>query len=186
MANDANKLSRVGKQPVALPSGVEVKVDGTTVTVKGPRGELSRELPGEVTVAVEGNEVQVTVQVATNRGRAMHGLARALVSNMVEGVSVGFKRVLEINGIGYRADIRKGHILFQLGHSHPILYQIPELVEAEVSKDNKVSLTSIDKEVLGHAAAKIRSFRPPEPYKGKGIKYADENLVRKAGKAAAR
>jgi large subunit ribosomal protein L6 len=165
---------------------VSVKVADTSVTVKGPRGELTRDLPSEVTVEVDAAEARVTLDDATNRGRAMHGLARALLGNMVEGVSTGFKRVLEINGIGYRADLRKGHILFQLGHSHPILFQIPELVEAEVSKDNKVTLVSSDKEALGHAAAKIRSFRPPEPYKGKGIKYADEKLVRKAGKAAAR
>lgn len=186
MAENVEKLSRIGKQPVAVPNGVEVTLEGQRVRVKGPKGELTRELPSAVEVTREDGELVVSLRGNGGRQRALHGLSRALLANMVHGVDKGFERVLEINGVGYRADVRHGHIVFHLGYSHPILFEIPNQVTAEVSKDNKITLRSIDKELLGLTAAKIRGFRPPEPYKGKGIKYADETILRKAGKAAAR
>jgi len=181
------KLSRIGKQPVELPDGVTASLDGNTVTIKGPKGELTRTLSDRVEVVLnDDGDVEIHITGASNEDRSTHGLSRALVANMVVGVSKGFERKLEVIGIGYRADLRKNHILFQLGYSHPILYEIPPVIDVEIGKDNSITLRSIDKEALGHAAAKIRGFRPPEPYKGKGIKYADETIIRKAGKAAAR
>lgn len=180
------KQSRVGKLPVQLPAGVDVTVAGGRMTVKGPKGSLERAVPRFVTIARDGDAVQVTVDSDDRQARAFHGLSRALLQNMVTGVSAGFTRGLEVIGVGYRADLKGDHILFQLGYSHPIMYELPSGVKAAITKDNKITLTSIDKEVLGHAAATIRSFRKPEPYKGKGIKYAEERIRRKAGKAAAR
>jgi len=191
MATEAKqiKLSRVGKLPVTLPNGVEAKISDQTVTVKGPKGELSRTLSDVVSVALDNNALVVTIGDDDRRTRAMHGLSRALLNNMVLGVSKGFERTLQIIGIGYRVE-KKGKggrfLLFTLGYSHPILFELPDGIEAEVNKDGSLKLTGIDKEQLGLAAAKIRSFRKPEPYKGKGIKYADEVLIRKAGKSAAR
>ena len=187
MAEKTKKLSRVGKKPVAVTKNVDVTITGQTVQVKGPKGELSATFLEDVSVVREGDELIVNIEEVTRTTRARQGLTRALLANMMHGVSEGFERVLEINGVGYRADMKgQKHILFQLGHSHPILFELPESVSAEVSKDNKITLRSIDKEALGHAAAQIRSFRPPEPYKGKGIKYKEEVIKRKAGKAAAR
>jgi large subunit ribosomal protein L6 len=181
------KQSRIGKLPIALPKEVELKVEGRRVVVKGPKGQLERQLPSEVQIEQAGQQVQVKVGSSDRKGRSLHGLSRSLLKNMVDGVSKGYERTMEIIGVGYRVELKgKGFLLFTLGYSHPILFELPSGVTAEVSKDGKLKLLGIDKEKLGLAAAKIRSLRAPEPYKGKGVKYLEEVIVRKAGKAAAR
>jgi large subunit ribosomal protein L6 len=177
-------MSRVGRKPVVLPKGVNVNVAGRDVTVKGPRGELRRALPTGVSVKVEGAAIHVSRDDDSRENRSKHGLARALVANMVNGVTTGFERKLEINGVGYRAEVAGQKLNMALGFSHPIEYELPKQVTAKVEK-NVVTLTSFDREVLGETAAKIRSFRPPEPYKGKGVKYAEETIRRKVGKTGA-
>ncbi len=181
-------MSRIGKQPVAIPAKVEITIDGQHVKVKGPKGELERSFSKLVELKVEGNELVVTRKNEHRESRSMHGLVRSLTANMITGVSEGFKRVLEINGVGYRAEVLKNgrFMRFDLGYSHPIFLELPEGVAAEVDKKNNVTLTSIDKEKIGAAAATIRSFRPPEPYKGKGVKYAEEHITRKVGKSGGR
>jgi len=180
------KQSRVGKNPVPLV-GVQVTLSGRDVTVKGPKGVSQRTLPRGVEVEKTADELVIHISGRSRQARAMQGLVRALLNNMVVGCSKGFERKLEITGVGYRADLKGGNtLLFQLGYSHPIMFELPAGVTAEVARDNSIMLRSHDKELLGKAAAKIRSFRPPEPYKGKGIRYADEHIIRKAGKAAAR
>ena len=176
-------MSRIGKLPIAIPDKVEVAIDGHNVEVKGPLGTLSRELSQEVSVKIEDNQIIVERPDDTRTATSHQGLTRSLLANMVEGVSKGFNRVLEINGVGYRADIKKNFIRFDLGYSHPIFFEIPEGVDAEVIKLTTVSLKSADNEILGQVAAKIRNLRKPEPYKGKGIKYKEEVIRRKAGKA---
>ncbi|PIE65908.1 MAG: 50S ribosomal protein L6 [Deltaproteobacteria bacterium] len=178
-------MSRIGKLPVVIPDKVRVAVSGTTVKVDGPLGKLERTFKG-VSIASEGNEIRVSPLDLSRNSRALWGLTRSLIDNMVTGVSKGFERVLEINGVGYRAEVdgKATTLTLTLGHSHPIVYALPDRVTAEVDKQTVVKLKSIDKEALGQAAAKIRSFRPPEPYKGKGIKYKEEHIRRKAGKAA--
>ncbi len=178
----AAKVSRIGKQPIAIPKGTTVAIADGVVKVKGPKGELSRDIPPMVGAVVEGDQVVVTQDVKGRRARAMHGLARSLMQNMVIGVSAGFTRVLEVNGVGYRADVRGGSLHLGLGYSHPIEIILPDKVDAKVEK-NKITLTGIDKEVLGQLAAVVRSQRPPEPYKGKGVKYIEEQIRRKVGKA---
>jgi large subunit ribosomal protein L6 len=170
--------------PIAVPSGVKVHVADGTVRVEGPKGKLSRVVPVEVIVAVEGGTVNVTRADDTRRARGIHGLTRKLVSNMVEGVSKGFTRVLEINGVGYRAEARGTMLHLTLGYSHPIAFQLPAGVTAKVEKQVAITLEAADREVLGQVAAALRELRPPEPYKGKGMKYAEETIRRKAGKAA--
>jgi len=170
--------------PIAVPSGVKVHVADGTVRVEGPKGKLSRVVPVEVIVAVEGSTVNVTRAEETRRARGIHGLTRKLVSNMVEGVSKGFTRVLEINGVGYRAEARGTMLHLTLGYSHPIAFQLPAGVTAKVEKQVSITLEAADREVLGQVAAALRELRPPEPYKGKGMKYAEETIRRKAGKAA--
>ena len=174
-------MSRIGKKPIMIPSGVKVALTGTTISVQGPKGNLSRVLTDQVNIAVEAD--QVLVQPMSNgTGTALQGLTRTLVANMVEGVTKGFERVLEINGVGYRAEL-KGEVLnLALGYSHPVEYPLPKGISAEVEKQTKITVKGIDKELVGATAAKIRSFREPEPYKGKGIKFAGERIVRKAGK----
>lgn len=174
-------MSRIGKRPIAIPSGVKVALSGSTISVQGPKGTLSRELTDGVAVSVEADQVVVR-RPDENSGTAMQGLVRSLVANMVEGVNNGFEKVLEINGVGYRAEIRGKTINLSLGFSHPVEYALPEGIDAEVEKQTKVKIRGIDKELVGATAAKIRSFRAPEPYKGKGIKYAGERIIRKAGK----
>jgi len=176
-------MSRIGKRPIALPKEVEVRVDGSQIVVKGPKGELSRELTG-VTVTVEDGQVKVAPGDESRDGRARHGLARSLLANMVHGVAEGFKRELEINGTGFRADMKGDELTLELGFSHPIVFKLPAGVKGAVDKQTRITLTSIDKELLGLTAAKVRSFRPPEPYKGKGVKYAEETIVQKVGKSA--
>lgn len=176
-------MSRIGKNPVVVPEKVQVKVDGITVNVKGPKGELTYTFNNLVTIALEGSEVKVNPVDQSKKARSMWGTARTIINNMVVGVTEGFVKSLEFNGVGYKAAV-KGKILnLNLGYSHPIDYALPEGVEAKVTK-NVIDLSGCNKELVGFAAAKIRSFRPPEPYKGKGIKYTDEHIIRKAGKSA--
>lgn len=179
------KQSRIGKLPVAVPAGIDVKIKGRTLTVKGPKGVLERTFNEGIDVKLEDGHLHVVLSKLTTEGRALSGLSRSLVNNMIIGVSTGYERRLDIIGTGYRAELRgTREINFVLGYSHPILFELPEGVTAEISKDNKITLRSADKEVIGRTAAKIRSFRKPEPYKGKGIKYAEEVIVRKAGKTS--
>ncbi len=177
-------MSRIGKKPVTIPSGVKVALADAEITVQGPKGTLKRILPATVIVEVDVDMVRVVPPENPREKTALNGLTRSLIANMVEGVNTGFQKVLEINGVGYRAEM-KGNILnLALGYSHPINYALPDGIAAEVdTKANKIVVSGIDKELVGATAAKIRSFREPEPYKGKGIKYADERIVRKAGKA---
>ncbi|MEZ4459613.1 MAG: 50S ribosomal protein L6 [bacterium] len=175
-------MSRIGKQPIAIPSGVDIKLEGETITVKGPKGTLTRKLSNVVEVKREGNELHVVRPSDARDARAHQGLVRSLVANMVHGVSQGYQRDLEIIGVGYRAEKRKRFVRFDLGYSHPIFIELPESVEANVTQ-TAVSLMSADKELLGQVAAKMRSLRKPEPYKGKGVKYKEEKILRKAGKA---
>jgi large subunit ribosomal protein L6 len=177
-------MSRIGKAPVNLPSGVEVSVADRTITVKGPKGTLSREIPGEIEVAVEGGVLTCTRPNDERYHRAQHGLARSLVNNMVVGVTEGFKKNLEIVGVGYRAEAQGPNALrLNLGFSHPVNVKAPEGITFEVPVPTQIVVSGIDKEVVGQVAADIRSIRKPEPYKGKGVKYAGERILRKAGKA---
>jgi len=175
-------VSRIGKKPVEIPSGVTVNIAEGAIKVKGPKGELSRPIPPQVAVKMEGNKVQVSVDETDRQGSAMSGLARSLIQNMVTGVSQGFKRELEINGVGYRAEVKPGALHLALGYSHPLELILPTGVTAKVEK-NRIELFGIDREVLGQFAAVVRQQRPPEPYKGKGIKYVEETVRRKVGKA---
>ncbi len=185
MSNENFKQSRIGKAPVVIPAGISVKIDGRKVSLNGPKGSVERTFHPSVDIKQEDGKLVVVLNQLDNEGRAISGLCRSLLHNMVEGVSNGYERKLEINGTGYRAEMRsKTEILFNLGYSHPIVYELPDSVSAEVTKDNKIILRSADKEEIGRAAAKIRSFRKPEPYKGKGVKYAEEVIQRKAGKTS--
>ena len=174
-------MSRIGKKPIPIPKDVKVDLKGDLLTVKGPKGNLQRKVDPNVQIQTDTDQIVLTVQAETKKSKSLHGLYRALVSNMVIGVSQGFERALEIVGVGYRAEMSGKTMVLHLGYSHPINYPVPEGVEAKVEKA-KITLAAIDKEVLGGVAAKIRSFRPPEPYKGKGIRYAQEQIRRKAGK----
>jgi large subunit ribosomal protein L6 len=178
-------MSRVGRLPIVRPDNVKVHVSDGTVRVEGPHGTLTRALPPEVSVTVEGKEVVVRRADDSRRARGVHGLTRRLIANMVEGVAKKFTRVLEINGVGYRAETRGGVLFLTLGYSHPIAYQLPPGVTAKVDRQVIVTLEGSDRELLGTVAAQLRELRPPEPYKGKGVKYAGELIRRKAGKAAA-
>ena len=177
-------MSRIGKQPIAVPNGtsVEVASDGATVTVKGPKGQLSRTLP-LVSVTVQDGIASVIPGGVTREHRACHGLGRALLNNMVTGVSTGHKKALTITGTGYKAELSGQKLTLSLGFSHPVIFEVPKGVSVAVeNRGLLVNLESADKELLGAVAAKIRGFRPPEPYKGKGVAYSDEVILRKAGK----
>ncbi len=176
-------MSRIGKMPVVVPEKVDVKINGTNVVVKGPKGQLEYTFNNLITFSQEGTEITVTPVDSSKKATAMWGTARTLVNNMVTGVTAGFTKSLEFNGVGYKAAAKGKTLNLSLGYSHPIDYELPEGVEAKVTK-NIIELSGCNKELVGFAAAKIRSFRPPEPYKGKGIKYVDEHIVRKAGKSA--
>lgn len=176
-------MSRIGKKPVPVPSGVTVSIDAQSVIVKGPKGELSRILPGEVNIAQEGEQVVVTRQDDSRLARSRHGLSRTLIANMVEGVSKGFEKRLEIKGVGYRAAVKGKMLTMNLGYSHPVEFEPPSGIEFKVENNTSVIVSGIDKELVGTIAAKIRDARPPEPYKGKGVRYVDEVVRRKAGKA---
>ncbi len=176
-------MSRIGKKPVPVPSGVSVSIDAQSVVVKGPKGELSRTLPGEVSLTQEGETIVVSRQDDSRTARSRHGLSRTLVSNMVEGVSKGFEKRLEIKGVGYRAAVKGKALTLNLGYSHPVEFDPPAGIEFKVENNTNVIVTGIDKELVGTVAAKIRDARPPEPYKGKGVRYLGEMVRRKAGKA---
>lgn len=176
-------MSRIGKLPIAIPAGVKVAIDADTVRLEGPKGKLASAIPAGVTIKVDGNVVRVIREGEERRVRALHGLTRKLLANMAHGVSQGFTRVLDINGVGYRAEVKGQEIHMTLGYSHPVVFQLPPGVSASVERQVIITLTSADRQVLGETAAKIRSLRPPEPYKGKGIKYREEVIRRKAGKA---
>ena len=178
-------MSRIGKVPVALPEKVDAKVDGLNITVKGPKGEISYSFPDLVTIQLVDKSLEVKPANESKKSRSMWGTARTLLSNMVVGVSNGWTRTLEFNGVGYKAVASGSVLTLNLGYSHPINYELPKGIDAKVNK-NQIVLSGIDKELLGFAAAKIRSFRPPEPYKGKGVKYLEEVIIRKAGKTGAK
>jgi large subunit ribosomal protein L6 len=178
-------MSRVGSAPVSIPSGVEVKVDGSVVTIKGSKGELQRIFSEKVAVAVDDDQVVVTRVDDVRESRALHGLTRALVNNMVVGVSDGFEKRLELVGVGYRASLKGKNLELLVGFSHPVEIPATEGIELEVPENTKIIVRGIDKELVGQIAADIRAVRPPEPYKGKGIRYEGEYVRRKAGKAAA-
>ena len=176
-------MSRIGKMPVDMPSGVDIKVDGSQVTVKGSRGELSRQFTDRVSFSVEDGVITVVREDDTRESRALHGLSRALLANMVHGVSEGFSKVLEIQGVGYRASLKGSDIELLVGFSHPVDVKAPKGITFEVPEPTRIVVSGIDKEQVGQVAADIRKVRPPEPYKGKGIRYAGEYVRRKAGKA---
>jgi large subunit ribosomal protein L6 len=177
-------MSRIGKQPIRIPQGVKVQVEGTTVRAEGPKGKLVQPVPAGLTPRVDNGTIVIERGSEERRVRALHGLARALVANMVTGVKDGFERKLEIVGIGYRAQMQGKAIQLALGYSHPVLFPLPEGVTAEIDKQVGITLRGPDKAVLGETAAKLRALRKPDPYKGKGIRYAGEVVRRKVGKKA--
>jgi large subunit ribosomal protein L6 len=178
-------MSRIGKQPITIPAGVDVTIDGSRVQVKGPKGELVHDAPATITIAREGDELRVTRPDDERQNRALHGLTRSLVANMVQGVAEGFVRELDIVGVGYRALAQgSNRIELQLGFSHPVHFEAPDGITFEVPQPTHITIRGCDKQLVGQVAANIRKIRKPEPYKGKGIRYADERVLRKAGKSA--
>lgn len=176
-------MSRIGRLPVAVPKGVVVEIKGSFVRVKGPKGELSYIFPAAMGIAQEAGEIVVTRPSDERGDRSLHGTTRALINNMVVGVSTGFERVLEINGVGYRAEVNGKNLVLNVGYSHPVVVEPPEGISFEVdAKIRQIKIKGYDKQLLGQVAANIRAVRPPEPYKGKGIKYLEEKVRRKAGK----
>lgn len=175
-------MSRVGKKPVAVPSGVTATVDGQTVKMKGPKGQLQFVVHDDVEVKLESGQIKVNPRVETNRARALYGTARAQVANLVEGVTKGFEKKLEITGVGYRAAMQGKNLQLALGYSHDVVYTIPEGITITVPKPTEITVTGSDIQRVGQVAAEIRSYRPPEPYKGKGVKYVGEFIFRKEGK----
>ncbi len=176
-------MSRVGQSPIPVAAGVQVQIDGQTVTVKGPKGTLQREFHERVKVALDDGELRVERYDDQRQSRALHGLSRALLANMVQGVSEGFQKELSIVGVGYRASLKGKDLELQVGFSHPVVVRAPEGVTFEVPDQTRIIVSGIDKEQVGQVSANIRKVRPPEPYKGKGIRYSDEYVRRKAGKA---
>jgi len=178
-------LSRIGKLPVPIPEKVEVTLEDFHLTCKGPQGVLSRLLSSQMDIKIENNEIIVKRPSDSKEHRSLHGLTRSLIANMVEGVAVGFNRKLEIIGVGYKAELAGKNLVLSLGYSHPIVMSFPETIEVSVPSPNEIVIQGADKELIGMIAAKIRSFRKPEPYKGKGIRYSGEYVRRKAGKTGA-
>ena len=176
-------MSRIGRMPIAVPAGVDVKIDGSTVTVKGPKGTLTRTVSSNITVTLDNGVITVTRPNDLKENRALHGLTRTLIANMVQGVNEGFKKELEINGIGYRAAKQGKDLVLNIGYSHDVIMPEPETITVEVPAPNKIIISGPDKQKVGQFAAEVRGKRPPEPYKGKGIKYVDEVIRRKEGKA---
>ncbi len=176
-------MSRIGRAPITVPAGVEVKIDGSTVTAKGPKGTLTKTMHSNIAIAMEGNVITVTRPDDNKENRSLHGLTRTLIANMIEGVANGYKKELEINGIGYRAEKKGNDLVMKIGYSHDVIMTEPEGVTVEVPSPNKLIVSGADKEKVGQFAAEIREKRLPEPYKGKGIKYVDEYIRRKEGKA---
>lgn len=178
-------MSRIGRKPVTITKGVKIEKKDDLIKVVGPKGELSARIPSEISVEIKGEEVVVTRASSEKRVRALHGTWRALINNMVKGVSEGYQRKLEIVGVGYKAEMKGKRLQMALGYSHPILFEPPADIKIEVPIPTNILISGISKQVVGQVAAKLRSFRPPEPYKGKGVKYAGEYIRRKAGKTAA-
>ena len=177
-------MSRVGKNPINIPSGVDVKIQGGLVSIKGPKGELKWNCPGEMKLTMKDNQILVERPSDAKPHRALHGTVRSIIANMVSGTSTGYKRVLEINGVGYRAQVQGQKVSFTLGYSHPVEFSLPQGITAQVDKkQTQLTLEGIDKQLIGQVAANIRSLRPPNVYKGKGIKYAEERIKLKVGKA---
>ncbi len=177
-------MSRIGKMPIDIPAGVDVTIDGSTVTVKGPKGELTRTVHKNITVEKDGAVITVTRPNDENLNKSLHGLTRTLIANMVEGVSKGYSKELEVNGVGYRAAKNGNELVLTVGYSHPVTFKENDDIKIEVPGPNKIIISGSDKQKVGQFAAEVREVRPPEPYKGKGIKYVDEYIRRKEGKAA--
>ena len=175
-------MSRIGNKPIAVPAGVEVKIDGQKITVKGPKGTLEREIHKNISVEMENNTIKVTRPNNEALNRSLHGLTRTLISNMIEGVEKEYTRELQINGVGYRAQKQGNNLNLTLGYSHPVIFEEPEGITFDVPNPNTIIVKGIDKELVGQTAANIRTKRPPEVYRGKGIKYAEEVIRRKEGK----
>jgi len=178
-------MSRIGKNPIPIPQGVEVKLDGSTLEVKGPKGSLTHIIPEGISLQIEDGIISVKRNGDAKRIRSLHGLTRTLIANMVTGVTQGFEKRLEIVGIGYRANLQARTLQLSLGYSHPVIYSIPENIEVVVERQTNITVKGIDKQHVGSVAAEIRSFKPPDPYKGKGIRYANEYVRLKVGKAKA-
>jgi len=177
-------MSRIGRKPVSIPQGVKVQIDGGTVRAEGPKGKLMQPVPSGLSAKLDGDQLVISRTGDDRKMRALHGLARALVANMVTGVKDGFERKLEIVGIGYRAQVQGRVITLALGYSHPVIFPLPEGITADIERQVSITLRGADKALLGQTAAKLRSLREPDPYKGKGIKYSDEVIRRKVGKKA--
>ena len=178
-------MSRVGKQPIVVPKGVDVKIDGSTVKVKGPKGDLERKMHPSMKIVMEGDQIRIERPSDLGFYRGLHGTTRVLIANMVKGVTEGFSKDLEIHGIGFRAQLEGKKLTLNLSMSHPAVYQVPEGITIEVPEPTRIKVSGIDKEQVGQVAAEIRRIDPPEPYKGKGIRYVGEYVRRKAGKAGA-
>jgi len=177
-------VSRIGRLPVVVPQGVNVEIKGTLVKVKGPKGELERVFPAAMKISLKDGEIIVTRPSDQKEHRALHGMTRAIINNMVVGVSTGFEKILEVNGVGYRAEMKGKNIVLHVGYSHPVEFEPPKGITFDWdARSRQIKITGYDKEIVGQVAANIRKVRPPEPYKGKGIKYIDERIRRKAGKA---
>lgn len=176
-------MSRIGLKPITIPAGVDVNVNGTTVTVKGPNGTLSMDAHPNMTVNIEGSEVIVSRPNDAKENRSLHGLTRTLIHNMIVGVTEGFKKNLEVNGVGYRVQMQGNNLVMNLGFSHQVTMEAPEGIKVECPSANAIVISGADKQMVGQFAAQVREKRPPEPYKGKGIKYAEEHIRRKEGKA---
>ncbi|MCP3941914.1 MAG: 50S ribosomal protein L6 [Desulfobacteraceae bacterium] len=177
-------MSRIGKQPVQLPDKVVITLDGDMINVKGPKGQLDRKLHPAIDVEINDNVLEVKTDLKDKKKMALQGLFRSLIFNMVAGVTTGYEKKLLLSGIGYRAETKGSNLVLNVGYSNPVDFELPGGVSAKVEKNTEITLTCIDKELLGQAAANIRAIRPPEPYKGKGIMYSDERIIRKAGKTA--
>ena len=176
-------MSRIGLKPIAIPAGVDFSINGNNVTVKGPNGTLTLDKHPNISVSVEGSEINVARPNDNKDNRALHGLTRSLIANMVEGVTNGFKKVLEVNGVGYRVQLQGSNLVMNLGYSHQVIMTPPEGVKIECPSATQIIISGADKQAVGQFAAQVREKRPPEPYKGKGIKYAEEHIRRKEGKA---
>ncbi|MDO5784015.1 MAG: 50S ribosomal protein L6 [Eubacteriales bacterium] len=179
-------MSRIGRMPITVPEGVDVKIDGNTITVKGKNGTLTRDIHPAMKVAMEGNTITVTRPNDEKQNRSLHGLTRSLINNMVIGVTEGYKKVLEVNGVGYRVNKQGKTLTMNLGYSHPVIVEETGDIKIDVEGTNKIIISGPDKQKVGQFAAEVREKRPPEPYKGKGIKYADEVIRRKEGKTGAK
>ena len=175
-------MSRIGKQPIVIPPKVKVEVKGQQVLVEGPKGKLNWELPRRTSLKVDNGKVVIDRQGDDAQAKALHGLSRALVNNMVRGVSEGFSKKLEIQGVGFKAAVQGKNVNLSLGYSHPVVYPIPDQIKVTVEENTKLTIEGPDRQVVGQVAAEIRSFYPPEPYKGKGVRYSDERVIRKEGK----